>query len=220
MTFGVISIAVTIILYRLGTLCSKKFGVLANSIAIAMFGIIAIILLFDVPLDKYNVGGNIISFFITPATVVLALPLYKNIHLVKKYFPLIILSSFTGVFTSTGVVVIMTKVMNIDVSIMNSLIPKTVTTAIAIPVSENLLGIVSLTVVCVILTGIVGAVFGPIVFRLLKVEQSMIQGIVLGTSSHAIGTAKATEFSEVAAAFSSVSLIMTGMVLTFVTMFF
>lgn len=209
----------TILLYKVGTYFSAKFGILANSIAIAMVGIIAIILMFKIPVEVYSRGGNILTFFITPATVVLALPLYKNMQLVRKYFPLIILSSFTGVLTSTGMIVVMTKLMKIDMKIMNSLIPKTVTTAIAIPISENLSGIVSLTVICVIITGITGAVFGPIVFKVLKIEERVIQGIVLGTSSHAIGTAKATEFSDVAAAFSSVALIMTGMVLTIVAMF-
>ncbi len=206
-------------MYRIGIICSKRFGVLANSIAIAMIGVIAIILIFKIPIERYTDGGKLLTFFITPATVVLALPLYKNIKLVKKYFPLIIISSLTGVLTSILVVVLLTKLLNIDLTIMNSLIPKTVTTAIAIPISENLSGIVSLTVVSVIITGITGAVFGPLLFKVLKIDEAVIQGIVLGTSSHAIGTAKATEFSDIAAAFSSVALIMTGMVLTIVSIF-
>lgn len=207
-------LAITIIMYKIGVMVNKKLGVLANSLLIAMIGIIGVLLAFDIPFDTYNQGGSIISAFINPATVALALPLYKNVDLVKKYFHIIAISVISGILASTLSVMGLSYLFHVDAAIKQSLIPKTVTTAIALPLSESVGGILSLTVIAVIMTGIVGTIFGPVLFKLLKVKHPIAQGVALGTSSHAIGTSKAVEIGQEVGAISSISLILAGVMMT------
>ncbi|QUI22281.1 LrgB family protein [Vallitalea pronyensis] len=207
-------LAITIIMYKIGVMVNKKLGVIANSLLIAMIGIIGVLLAFDIPFDAYNQGGSIISGFINPATVALALPLYKNFDLVKKYFHIISISVISGILASTLSVMGLSYLFHVGAAIKQSLIPKTVTTAIALPLSESVGGILSLTVIAVIMTGIVGTIFGPVLFKLLKVKHPIAQGVALGTSSHAIGTSKAVEIGQEVGAISSISLILAGVMMT------
>lgn len=205
-------ISLTIGLYLLGARLKKRWP--ANPIFTPLvFAIILIILILvftGIPLETYELGGQFFSLFITPATVALAIKLEKNIIYFKKYYPAILTGIFTGVIFHTIMIYIMSMLFHYNKSMVATLLPKSITTAIAVGVSESLGGIVSLTVAMVVFTGVTGAVVGPTVFKMFKITDPVAQGVALGSSAHAIGTSKAIELGDVQGAMSGLSIVVTG----------
>ena len=211
--FGV---ALSLLSFEIGLYIYRKTKVaIFNPLLIAILLIIGFILLFNVDIESFNKGGDFINMFLGPATVVLALPLYKQISLFKKHFLAIIVGIFIG--SSIGIlsVIFMGKLLNLDNSIILSLIPKSVTTPIGIEISNSLGGITSITVLAIVISGIIGAVIGPIVCKIFKVKNNIALGIALGTASHAVGTSKALEIGETEGAMSSLSIGIAGIITVF-----
>lgn len=183
-----------------------------NPLLLAIVIIIIILLIFDIPYESYSLGGQYISIFVTPATVALAIKLEKNFDYLKLYYPAILTGIIGGVIVHTLLVFAFGLLFNYDASMVATLFPKSITTAIAVGVSESLGGIVSLTVALVVFTGVIGSVIGESVLKLFKVENPVAQGVALGMSSHAMGTSKAIQMGDVQGAMSGLSIVVTGIV--------
>lgn len=208
--FGIL---ITIIAFEVSVLINKKTKLsILNPVFISMIIIIAFLLILDIDFDSYNKGGNFITFFLTPATVILAVPLYKQFDLLKKNLFPILIGVFVGCLTSISSIIFLSKYLNVNTKIGLSLIPKSITTPIGIEISSQIGGIPSITIVCIIITGVIGAVFGPSVCKFFKIKDKVAIGVSIGTSSHALGTTKAMELGETEGAMSSLSIGIAGII--------
>ena len=213
-------ISISIFAFAIGTVINKKTKIaLLNPLLISYVIIIAFMVIFDIPLEWYNNGGDFINLFLTPATAVLALTIYRQRDLIKKNFITITIATFVGSLTSIISVVALCKLFALSDTLTYSLIPKSITTPMAIAVSSSLGGIQSITVLTVIITGISGNILAPLLMKLFKVDDPLVQGVALGTSSHAIGTSKAVELGEIQGAVSSVALTFTGIITVVLSLF-
>ena len=166
---------------------------------------------FKVPVSNYMVGGDLILFFLAPATVVLAVPLYRQLNLLKKNFlPIMVGGIAESIFNAIISVVVLGKIMGIDQKLLLSFMPKSITTPIGIELSTLLGGIPSITVFAIIVTGIIGNVSAPYVCSLCRIKHPVAKGIGIGISSHAVGTSRAIEMGEVEGAMSALSIVIAG----------
>lgn len=206
--FGVV---LTLIAYEIGLLVKKKFKLaILNPLLVAVIIIIGVLLLLDIDYKIYSEGAQYISYFLTPATVSLAIPLYRQLHLLKKY-PVAILGGITaGVLTAMITIFMMSLTFGLNHQQYVTLLPKSITTAIGMGVSEKMGGIVSLTVVAISVTGITGNVMAETVLKLFKITDPIAKGLAIGTSAHALGTTKAMELGEIEGAMSSLSIVVAG----------
>lgn len=206
-------IALTILAFQFGVFLNRKTkSPIVNPLLIAIIFVIAILQIFDIPLQAYNNGGNIINMLIGPATAVLGYSIYKQVTILKKYFIPIVAGCFVGSLASIGSVYGLCKLLSMENTLLSSLIPKSVTTAIAIEISEQLGGIPSITVAIVIITGVLGAVLGPFLIKLFHIDHEVAQGVAFGTASHAVGTSKALELGEVQGAMSGIAIGVSGII--------
>lgn len=204
LTLSVAAYAVGVWIYR------KTKLALFNPLLLSIIIVCVVMLIFHIDYGSYNQGGQFITLLLTPATVVLAVPLYDQMKLIKKYAPVILVSIAVGSVCSMCSVFALCKLFGLDKALVASLMPKSITTAIAIGVSQNLGGIQAVTVVAVILSGIVGAIVGPPLFKLLRIKNRVAVGLAMGTASHAVGTSKALELGEDEGAMSSLSVVVAG----------
>ncbi len=208
--FGVI---LTILFFNIGIYIQKKTNKpIFNPLLIAILGIILFLSITKIPYESYKLGGDRINFFLGPVTIVLAVPLYKQFDLFKKYLLEILIGISCGVVVSFISVKLIGHFTNADVDIINSLIPKSITTPMGISLTKTLSGVEAITVVSIILTGILGAIISPIVFKIGKINNPVAKGIALGTSAHALGTTKALEMGEVEGAMSGLSIGISGII--------
>ena len=182
-----------------------------NPLLVSAALIIACILGVGMDYETYNKGASYLSWLLTPATVCLAIPLYKQLHLLKKHADAVAVGITSGVVTSAVSIFLMCKVLGMAHVHYVTLLPKSITTAIGMGVSEEAGGIVTITVVCIIITGIFGNIIAETLFKILKIEEPIAKGLALGTSAHAIGTSKALELGEVEGAMSSLSIAVAGL---------
>ena len=210
----IFGILLSVSAYEIGILINKKSNknALMNPLLIAILIVIAVLLGFGIPKENYDKGGNYILFFLGPATVVLAIPLYKQMELLKKDIVPILTGIIVGSLTSILSVVFLSKLFHVNLSVATSMIPKSVTTAIGMEVSKQIGGITSLTVAVIVLTGIMGAVIGPSLLKIFKIKDEVAQGVAIGTAAHAVGTSKAMELGETQGAMSGLSIGIAGLV--------
>lgn len=165
----------------------------------------------QIPYNVYNEsGGKFINALVGPATVVLALPIYRNLPILKANLPVILISIAIGSAIGIIGIFIMSKALGISDNIFLSLLPKSVTTAIAVDISANIGGIKSITVLSVIISGITGAIVAPFVCKIFKIKSPLAVGLGIGTSSHAVGTSKAIEMGETEGAMSGLAIGIAG----------
>ncbi|MBG9983636.1 LrgB family protein [Aerococcaceae bacterium DSM 111022] len=195
-----------------GQVKSATIKPFVNPLLLAIVVVIVILLVFDIPYDTYNKGGQYIGLFVTPATVALAIKLERNFSYLKTYYKAILTGIVTGVVVHTVMIVLFGFLFNFDMQMVGTLYPKSITTAIAVGVSESMGGLVSLTVAIVVITGVVGNVFGETIFRIFGIKNPVAQGIALGNAAHAMGTSKAIEMGEVQGAMSGLAIVVTGIV--------
>ena len=208
--FGVI---LTILFFNIGIYIQKKTNKpIFNPLLIAILGIILFLSITKIPYESYKLGGDRINFFLGPVTIVLAVPLYKQFDLFKKYLLEILIGISCGVVVSFISIKLIGHFTNADVDIINSLIPKSITTPMGISLTKTLNGVEAITVVSIILTVILGAIISPIVFKIGKINNPVAKGIALGTSAHALGTTKALEMGEVEGAMSGLSIGISGII--------
>lgn len=207
--FGVM---VSVLTYELGNFLKIKFHLaIFNPLLVSVAAVIGMLLIFRVDYDSYYNGAQYLSYLLTPATVCLAVPLYEQITLLKKHFKAILGGILSGVLTSLVSILAMSAVFGLSHEEYVTLLPKSITTAIGMGVSEELGGIVTITVAVIVITGVLGNMIGEAVFRLFRIEEPVAKGIAIGSAAHAIGTAKAMELGEVEGAMSSLSIAVAGL---------
>lgn len=205
----------TITAYNLGVQIQKRWpSPLLNPIVVATAAIIGLLTLLHITYEEYAVGGGIIHFFLGPLTVSLALPLYRHRERIRRYFAALLMGIFAGIGVSAVSVTICARLLGFDESLLLSLLPKSLTNPIAAAVSEVIGGTPALTVVFVIIAGITGVLAAPFIYDLLHITHPVARGAGLGTASHALGTARAFEYSEVDGGISSVCIGLTGLFTT------
>lgn len=161
--------------------------------------------------ESYENSAQYLSYLLTPATVCLAVPLYQQMTLLKKNLAAVACGILAGVLASLGSVLLLAFLFGLEHDVYVTLLPKSITTAIGMGVSEELGGLVTITVAVIIVTGVIGNVIGEAVCKLFRIYEPIAKGLALGTSSHAIGTAKALEMGEVEGAMSSLAIAVAGL---------
>ena len=185
--------------------------------------IIAIILFligFDIDYEVYNEGAQFISYLLTPATVCLAVPLYEQFELLKKNVTAVLAGILAGVLTSATCVLVLCVLMKLGHEQYVTLLPKSITTAIGMVVSEELGGYATITVAVIVVTGIFGYIMADFILKIFRITDPIAKGVAIGTSSHAGGTARAMELGEVEGAMSSLSIAVAGLTTVLVTMIY
>jgi len=206
--FGVV---LTLIAYEIGLIIRKKLKLaILNPLLIAALIIIGVLLALDIDYAAYNEGAKYISYFLTPATVSLAIPLYRQMALLKKYPMAIFGGVSAGVLTTMITIFLMSLLFGLTHEQYVTLLPKSITTAIGMGVSEKMGGIVTLTVVSISVTGIFGTIMAEGVLKLFRITDPIAKGLAIGTSAHALGTTKAMEMGEIEGAMSSLSIVVAG----------
>lgn len=209
----VFALLISILAYEIGIYINKKTKIaLFNPLMIAIILVIGILLILNIPIEDYKNGGDFISMFLTPATVILAVPLYKNINSLKKDYVAILGGVIVGSATAIISVWALSEAFGLPKELVASLIPKSITTPLGIELSTTLKGIPSVTVAAIIFTGIIGAVFAPWILRIFRIKDKTAVGISIGTSSHALGTTKAVELGETEGAMSGLAIGLAGLV--------
>ena len=202
--FGV---ALSVIAFGAGVRIQQKTKLpLCNPLIIAIVLIIGVLLVFKIPYDSYNKGGEIINMFLAPATACLAVSIFTKLSILKKYWLPIIVGCIAGSLASMASVYGMCRLFRLDQSLTMSMLPKSVTTPIAVSVAQAHGGVVPVTVVAVIFTGILGSIAAPLLIRIFKVSDSVAAGLAIGACSHAVGTSKAIEIGEVEGAMSGLAI--------------
>lgn len=208
----IFGILLSVVCYEIGILVQRKTkNPILNPLLIAIILVIAVLLVLDIPKETYDLGGSYILFLLGPATVVMAVPLYKQINLLKKDWLPILVGILAGSATSVLSVIGLTRLFGVNLEIAVSMLPKSVTTAIGMEVSKEIGGVVSLTVAVIVITGILGAVTGPFILKVLGIKDEVAQGVAMGTASHAVGTSKAMELGETQGAMSGLSIGIAGL---------
>ncbi len=204
--------AISLLAYELGLLLKRKFRMaIFNPLLIAIICVIGVLAVLNVDYESYNEGGKYISYLLTPATVSLAVPLYQQLTLLRKNLKAVAAGILSGVLASLVSILLLAKLFQLSHEEYVTLLPKSITTAIGMGVSEELGGIVTITVAVIIITGVLGNMTGDIVCRLFRIQEPVAKGLALGTSAHAIGTAKAMELGEVEGAMSSLAIAVAGL---------
>ena len=208
--FGVmISLAV----YEIGALLKKKLKLaILNPLLFSIAIVIVILIVFDIDYDTYNEGAKYLSYLLTPATVCLAVPLYEQFGLLKKNIKAIMAGILSGALTSVVCVLVLSVLFHLNHKEYVTLLPKSITTAIGMGVSEELGGIVTITVAVIIITGVVGNIMAEFICKIFKIEEAVAKGIAIGSSAHAVGTATAMEMGEIEGAMSSLSIAVSGLI--------
>jgi len=207
---------VSLAAYEGGLLLKKKFRLaILNPLLVGTVCVMAALTLLKIGYAQYNESAKYISYLLTPATVCLAVPLYRQINLLKQNLKAVAGGIAAGVLTSLLSVFLLSKLLGLTHEQYVTLLPKSITTAIGLGISEELGGITTITVAVIIVTGILGNVIAELVCKLFHIHEPVAKGLALGTASHAIGTAKAMEMGEIEGAMSSLAIAVAGLVTVF-----
>ncbi len=216
--FGVV---ISLLGYMLGLALKKRFRIgLFNPLLIAIILVVAVLLLCRIDYESYYASAKYLSYLLTPATVCLAVPLYMQLEKLRKNLAAILCALTVGALTSMLSVLALSALFGLSHQEYVTLLPKSITTAIGMGVSEELGGHVSITVAAIILTGIFGNVSGDLVCRLFRITEPIAKGLGIGAASHAIGTARAMEWGELEGAMSSLAIVVSGLLTVIGASFF
>lgn len=214
-------VTLSLIAYLLGVVLKKKFKcAIFNPLLISIIITIVVLVTAHVDYDVYNQGASYLSWFLTPATVCLAIPLYEQWKLLKKNIKAVLLGIIAGVLTSLGTVWVLAEIMGLSHKEYVTLLPKSITTAIGMGVSEELGGYVTITVAVIVVTGVLGNIFGELICKIFRITDPIARGLSIGSASHAIGTAKAMELGEIEGAMSSLAIAVAGIFTVAASSFF
>lgn len=214
-------VTISLLAYMLGAYLKKKFKLaILNPLLISI--IVTILFLFAANVDytTYNEGARYLSWLLTPATVCLAVPLYEELELLKNNWKAVLFGIISGVITSLTTVLVLAKLLGLDHKTYVTLLPKSITTAIGMGISEELGGYVTITVAVIVITGVLGNILAELICKLFRIKEPIAKGLAIGTASHAIGTTKAMEMGEVEGAMSSLSIAVAGIVTVLLAYFY
>ena len=216
--FGVF---ISLFFYEVGLWCKKKWKyAFLNPLLIAIILTIACICVLHMDYDTYYAGAKYISYLLTPSTICLAIPLYAQFELLKKNYLAVLGGIFSGVITSVVMVLAFSFAFHFSHEEYITFLPKSVTTAIGMGISEQLGGYVSITVAVIIITGVLGNILAEPVCKLFKITDPIAKGVGIGSASHAIGTARAMEMGEIEGAMSGLSIAVAGIMTVFAAIIF
>ena len=208
-----IGIVISILGFEIGFFLQERYKwPIFNPLLISIIFVIIILNIFHIDYTSYYASANILSYFLTPATVCLAIPLYQQLELLKKHKKAIFFGILSGVLTSLCSVWMLSFVFQLNHEEYVTLLPKSITTAIGMGLSQETGGYVTITVAVIIITGVLGNMFCEGICKFANITHPIAKGIAIGTSSHAIGTAKAMQMGEVEGAMSSLSIVISGII--------
>lgn len=208
-------IALTIGAFCIGSACQKKWKLaILNPILIGAALVMLTLTALRIPVETYQENCRLLNWLMTPATICLAISFAEQLEGLKKHLPAIVMGVLAGTVCSLCSVAALAKAFGLNRALTCSLLPKSVTTAIGVALSEQAGGIGAVTTVVIILTGVLGNIAGPAMAKLLRIREPVAQGVAFGTASHVVGTAKAVELSPIAGAVSSLSLTLAGLITT------
>ena len=207
-----IGVVISLISYEIGIFMKNKLKLaIFNPLLVSIVLVILFLSIFHVDYDSYNSSAQYLAYLLTPATVSLAVPLYQQRELLKKHLMAILGGIVAGVLASLVTVWGMSVLFGLSHEAYVPLLPKSITTAIGMGVSEELGGYVTISVAIIIITGVLGNMSAEFVCRIFRIRSSISRGLAIGTASHAIGTAKAMEMGEVEGAMSSLAIVVAGL---------
>lgn len=213
LTSATIGVVISLIGFFIGILCREKFKLpIFNPLLIAIIFTIGFVSIFRIDYDSYYSSAKYLSWLLTPATVSLAIPLYKEIDKLKANWKMILISIACGCVSSVVTVLVLSLVFRFNHAQYVTFLPKSITTAIGMGVAEELGGIVPVTVAAIIVTGIFGAIIADIVFKIFHITDPIAQGLALGASAHAIGTSKAIELGDLQGAMAGLAICTSGII--------
>lgn len=214
-------ITLTIISFAAGVYLNKKTRkAIFNPLLVAEILIISVLIVFRIPFSAYDKGGTFINMFLGPVTALLAYSVYRERKLVLHHLASIAAGTFAGSIASLVTILLICRALGIDETLTSSLMPKSVTTPIAVAISETLGGIRSITVTALLFTGVAGNILAPLMIKIFAVRSRVAQGVAIGTASHVVGTSKALELGEDIGAISSIALSFSGIITAIVAMVF
>lgn len=206
-----VGVVICLFTYEAGRLLKNRFRLaIFNPLLIAILLSIAFVLFFRIDYADFNASAKYLSYLLTPATVCLAIPLYQQIHLLKEHPAAILCGILSGVLTSLLCVWLLSLAFGLDHSQYVTLLPKSITTAIGMGISEEFGGNVSISVAVIIMTGLMGNMCAEGICKLFRIKSPIARGIAIGTAAHAMGTARALELGEIEGAMSSLSVVIAG----------
>lgn len=216
-----IGVVISLLTYELGVLLKKKFKFgIFNPLLIGIVLTIAFVLVFRVDYDAYNASAKYLNYLLTPATVSLAIPLYMKLDLLKKHVWAIMGGILSGVLTSMVCILALAAVFQLSHEQYVTLLPKSITTAIGMGISEEYGGIVAITVAVIIITGVLGNMIAEFVCKTFRIKYAISRGLAIGTASHAIGTGKANEMGKTEGAMSGLAIAVSGLITVVTVSFF
>lgn len=207
-----VGIVISLLAYEIGLAAQRKWKLaVLNPLLISIVLVIAFLLVFHVDYESYNLSAKYLSYLLTPATVCLAIPLYLQLDLLKRNILAILGGVFSGVLASLGSVLAMSVLFGLDHAEYVTMLPKSITTAIGMGISEELGGYVTISVAVIIITGVLGNMSAEYICKLVRIKSPISRGLAIGTASHAVGTARAMELGEVEGAMSSLAIVVCGL---------
>ncbi|MBU5473648.1 LrgB family protein [Roseburia sp. MSJ-14] len=213
--------AISLLGYEIGLIIKRKFKMaIFNPLLIAVVIVILFLVVFHVDYETYNSSAKYLSYLLTPSTVCLAVPLYQQLHLLRKNAKAVILGITSGVIISLTSVLLLSKLFGLNHQQYVTMLPKSITTAIGMGVSEEMGGIVTITVASIIITGILGNMMAELICKIFRITEPVAKGIAIGTSAHAVGTAKAIEMGEIEGAMSGLAIAVAGLLTVIMASFY
>ncbi|MFI3225806.1 MAG: LrgB family protein [Clostridia bacterium] len=208
---SVFGLLLTIVAYKVGEFASRKLkiSILSPFLATVLI-VIAFLLVFDIDYEVYEKGASYLTYLLTPATICLAISLYEQIELLKNNLKAIVISVTAGAISSMICVYIMSRLFQLDYSTYLTILPKSITTAIALGVAEEYGCQVTIMILAIMVTGVTGNSLAVLICKLAKIKNPISRGLAIGTSSHGVGTAKAIEMGEIEGAMSGLAIVISG----------
>ena len=208
-----IGIVISILGFEIGVFLRDRYKwPIFNPLLVAIVFVIIVLDVFHIDYASYYASAYNLSYFLTPATVCLAIPLYQQLELLKKHKKAIFFRVLSGVLTSLCTVWLLSFIFQLTHEEYVTLLPKSITTAIGMGLSQETGGYVTITVAVIIITGVLGNMFCEGICKIANITHPIAKGIAIGTSSHAIGTARAMQIGEIEGAMSSLSIVISGII--------
>lgn len=213
LSISILPVALTLFAFLLGQKIQKKWkSPILNPILVSVLLILVFLAISGMPVADYKAGMGTLSWLLTPATICLAVPMYEQFQVLKKNLPMILAGVAAGAVSCLVMVILFGLLAGFEPLLTISLLPKSITTAIGVALSEMLGGMTGVTTAAIVFTGIFASIMGPAFCRIFRLTDPVAQGVAFGTAGHVIGTSKANELDPLTGAVSSLSLVVAGLI--------